>query len=98
MPDVRIKKYFPMRQFANALTVCCILGGCVSYSPVAAQEATPSSDRSKLLVGTFDSRLIATAYVRSEAFKQRVAKMQAELKEAKASGEEKLVKQLEAKG
>ena len=87
-----------MRQFANALTVCCILAVCASYSPIGAQDAKPSSDRSKLRVGTFDSRLIATAYVRSEAFKQRLAKMQADLKKAKASGAEKLVKQLEAEG
>lgn len=85
-----------MRQFANAFTVCCILAGCASYSPVPAQNANPSPDRSKLRVGTYDSRLIATAYVRSEAFNQRLAKMQADLKEAKTNGEEKLVKQLEA--
>ncbi len=87
-----------MRQFAKALTVCCILAGWASYSPVATLDAKPTSDRPKLRVGTFDSRLIATAYVRSEAFKQRLTKMQAELQEAKASGAEKLVKQLEAEG
>ncbi|WP_372898233.1 hypothetical protein [Stieleria sp.] len=85
-----------MSQFAKTLTACCFVAGCVASHPVAAQDAKPSSDQSKLRVGTFDSRLVATAYVRSEAFSQRLAKMQADLKNAKASGEEKRVKQLEA--
>ena len=87
-----------MRQFATALTACWILSGFASYRPVAAQDTEIKPDGSRLRVGTFDSRLIATAYVRSEAFKLRLAKMHADFKEAKASGDEKLAKQLEAEG
>ena len=87
-----------MRQLAAALAVCCILSGFASSTPVVAQNAGTTAEGSQLRVGTFDSRLIAVAYVRSEAFKQRLANMHADLTEAKESGNEKLIKQLEAEG
>lgn len=84
-----------MRILATALSICCVISGLASYTEVAAEE---TKTESKVRVGTFDSRLVATAYVRSESFQQRIAKMHADLKEAKASGDEKRVKQLEAEG
>lgn len=85
-----------MRPFAKVFTVCCVLSGLSSYTGISAQETETKPDRSKVRIGTFDSRLVATAYVRSQSFQRRLAKMQADLKGAKAAGDEKRVKQLEA--
>ena len=87
-----------MRPFAKVFTVCCVLAALSSYTGISAQETEIKPDRSKVRVGTFDSRLVATAYVRSQSFQRRVAKMQADLKDAKAGGDAKRVKQLEAEG
>lgn len=64
-------------------------------------RATESDDKataSRVRVGTFDSRLVAVAYVRSDVFHSRLEKMAAELKAAKEAGDQKRVKQLEAAG
>jgi hypothetical protein len=95
---VSIQETLQMRLFAKVLTVCCVLLGLSSYTSISAQEPKNKTDRSKVRVGTFDSRLVATAYVRSESFQRRLARMHADLKDAKASGDEKRVKQLEAEG
>ena len=87
-----------MSRIAVALTVCFMLSGFATYTPTAGQELDSKPDGMKLRVGTFDSRLIATAYVRSKAFQQRLSKMHADLKDAKASGDKKRIKQLEAEG
>ena len=87
-----------MKRFLIAFTLGCILSGLAVRGRVVAQDAETASDGSKLRVGTFDSRLVATAYARSEMFKQRLAKMHADLEEAKARGAEELVKQLETEG
>lgn len=85
-----------MRPFAKVFAVCCALSGLSSYTGISAQETETKPARSMVRIGTFDSRLVATAYVRSQLFQRRLAKMQAELKGVKAAGDEKRVKQLEA--
>ncbi|WP_442511536.1 hypothetical protein SH528x_003217 [Novipirellula sp. SH528] len=87
-----------MRLFAKFIAVGCVLSVLSSCPGISAQESETKSDPSRVRVGTFDSRLVATAYVRSQAFQQRLAKMQSDLKDAKASGDEKRIKQLEADG
>jgi hypothetical protein len=49
-------------------------------------------------VGTFDSRALAIAYYRSEAFSRQINEMKAEHEEAKAAGDEGRVRELEVKG
>ena len=51
-----------------------------------------------LRVGTFDSRAIVVAYVRSEPAKQLLSNHFEKLNKAKEEGDEKLVKELEALG
>jgi len=58
------------------------------------EKATPSNVR----VGTFDSRALALAYYRSEGFRRQMREMKAEYEKAKAAGDEKRVKELEAEG
>jgi hypothetical protein len=83
-----------MNRLAIVITVCCMATPLASHRAIFADE----TNNSKVRVGTFDSRLVATAYVRSEAFQKRLAKLHADLKEAKTSGDEKRIRQLEAKG
>ena len=87
-----------MTRFSASLFVCCLLSGLATCRPTSGQESDRSDDRMKLRVGTFDSRLIATAYVRSEAFERRLSEMRAELENAKAAGDQQRIKQLEAEG
>lgn len=86
-----------MSPSTKMLTVCCLLSGLWSTG-LAGQEPETKSDPPKIRVGTFDSRLVTTAYVRSPIFQRRLANMQAELKDAQASGDAKRVKQLQAEG
>ena len=60
--------------------------------------ATLCPAEEKLRVGTYDSRAIAIAYVRSEPVKQLVSNHFEKLNKAKEEGDEKLVKELEALG
>jgi hypothetical protein len=49
-------------------------------------------------IGVFDSRAVALAYGRSEAFLQSVKAMRAELDKAKAAGDQKRIAELEKEG
>ena len=49
-------------------------------------------------MGTFDSRAVAVAYVRSDAFADSMRALQADLERAKTAGDEERVAELEAMG
>lgn len=87
-----------MSPFTKLLTIGCLLSGLWSYTGIVAQEPETKPAPPKVRVGTFDSRLVTTAYVRSPIFQRRLANMQAELKEAQASGDTNRVKQLQTEG
>ena len=77
--------------------VCIAVAGFLTagYSSVAdADEPAASPVR----IGTFDSRLVAIAYVRSDDFENHLRPLQPKLKKAKADGNEKLVKELGDQG
>ncbi len=80
-----------MKRLLTSCCLACLISGIGADSPVFAEEAN-------VRVGTYDSRLVATAYVRSDTFRKRLEKMHADLKRAKEAGDEKRVKQLEAEG
>lgn len=67
----------------------------VMVSDGQAQEPPPSNS---VRIGTFDSRAIATAYYRSAKFQESARDLWTELREAKASGDDWRVKELEAYG
>ncbi|HEY1221515.1 MAG: hypothetical protein ABSE42_03100 [Bryobacteraceae bacterium] len=73
---------------------------CVASVP--AQETAASSSGPKLRVGVYDSRAIAVAFGRSEAWQattgKQLAAMREERDQAKAAGNEKRVAELEAQG
>ncbi|MCA9067452.1 MAG: hypothetical protein KDA84_00915 [Planctomycetaceae bacterium] len=72
--------------------VLCICGQAIFCADEQAVE------KSKLRVGTFDSRLVTIAYVRSSVFEKRMKELQEELKKAEAAGDSKRVKALNAQG
>lgn len=75
----------------------CVLTMLTTPSATAGGNI-PKPTEVKLRVGTFDSRLVAVAYARSDAFRDHLAELQAELAQAKAKGAVQRVKELEAQG
>jgi len=68
------------------------------YTTVKAEQAQEETPGSNVRVGTFDSRALAIAYYRSEAFRRQMNEMRTEHEEAKAAGDEGLVRELEFEG
>lgn len=72
---------------------------CFTFSYQQGEEVVKEVlAKETLRVGTFDSRAIAIAYLRSEPVKQLVSNHFEKLNKAKEEGDEKLVKELEALG
>ena len=65
---------------------------------VSADETETKPSGAKLRVGTFDSRAVAGAYYGSDAFHDLLKGLTAEHEKAKAAGDKKRVKELEAEG
>lgn len=87
-----------MRRLSATIAVVAILFGASSCLSEAKQSVGTQAATNGVRVGTYDSRLVATAYVRSDAFKQRLDELRAELERAKATGDQERVAQLEAEG
>ncbi len=95
----------PLAVFILGLVVCVFVPACratganeqVSPAQQKRREATQTPG-STVRVGTFDSRALAMAYYRSEAFNRQLKELKTELEKARAAGDEKRVKELEAEG
>lgn len=61
-------------------------------------SAEPAAHVTKVRVGTYDSRCIAIAYVRTEAFADRIATLRDQLKQAEARGDTKAVERFRKAG
>jgi hypothetical protein len=88
-----------MARFTN--TCAAIITSIVvltSLPAVEAQTANETTKGSALRIGTFDSRALAMAYYRSDAFKDELKEMHAQLKKAKTEGDEQLARELAAEG
>lgn len=68
------------------------------YTTVEAEQSQEKTSGSNVHVGTFDSRALAIAYYRSEAFRRQIDEMRAEHEAAKAAGDAGRVGELEVKG
>jgi len=77
--------------------VCLVLGltCCVLF---AGDEPTKSSDNPKVVVGTFDSRAVATAHFGKFINDGGLEKLYSEHNKAKAAGDTKRAEELAAKG
>jgi hypothetical protein len=82
----------------TCVVITVVLAGLAVCPSVGAQESQENTSGSKLKVGTFDSRALAMAHYRSEAFIHQMEEMRAEYTKAKEAGDEKRVKELEAEG
>ncbi len=96
-PSIRVEEK-TMKPLLAIVGVSCVIAGLGFRTPARADDEKTKAAKTEIRVGAFDSRLVAIAYVRSEAFKKRLAKLRAELGEAKAAGDKKRIKQLEALG
>jgi hypothetical protein len=85
-----------MIRFRMMFALIFVLAGLAVYTTVGAQQSQEKTSGSKVRVGTFDSRALAIAYYRSEAFRGHTDGLRAEYEKAKAAGDEKRVKELEA--
>ncbi len=74
-----------------------VLGGVLTLT-LGAQGTNETSENPTVTVGTFDSRAVAIACVRSDAFADRMRALHAELDQARTAGDEKRVAELEAMG
>jgi tetratricopeptide (TPR) repeat protein len=85
--------------FPNHLMRSSVLAlGVATMVFVSAGHAQKPSPSSAARIGTFDSRAIATAFYRSTEFQESIRDLWTKLEEAKASGDEWRVKDLEAYG
>lgn len=82
----------------TCVVINVVLAGLAGYTTVGAQQSEENTSGSKVRIGTFDSRALAVAYARSEAFGHYMKGLRAEYEKAKAEGDEKRVKELEAEG
>ena len=82
----------------TCVVITVVLAGLAVQTAAAAQQSQEKTSGSKIRVGTFDSRALAMAYYRSEAFNRQMRDMRAELEKAKAARNKKRVKELEAEG
>jgi hypothetical protein len=87
-----------MKMAKTCLALVLVIGSCVVYSLVRAEDPVVNTKKANLRIGTFDSRAIAIAYAGSEEFNQSIKKLMEEHKKAKAEGNEKKAKELEAMG
>lgn len=78
--------------------VAPVLVCAVMYATAEAEPPAGMSAKSSVLVGTFDSRAVAIAHYRSDAFDQEMKALKTEFEKAKAAGDEKRAKELEAEG
>ncbi len=78
--------------------VLAIVSSYVICAMVRADDPEAKTENAKLRVGTFDSRAIAVAYGGTEEFNQSIRKPMEEHKKAKAAGNKKKLKELEAMG
>jgi hypothetical protein len=87
---------------ALALGVLAIGSLGKSAEPAAGPPPGPSTTatpaKANLRVGTFDSRAVAIAWVRSEAFDRQLKKKIHEEKQAEAAGDRETVEKLKAEG
>jgi len=74
------------------------LTGVAAMVFVSAGHAQESSTTSSARIGTFDSRAVAIAFFRSAEFQESFRDLMTEFEEAKASGDEWRVRELEAYG
>ena len=83
---------------SNTVLALAALLVLAMYTTVESEQTQEKMSASNVRIGTFDSRALAIAYYRSEAFSRQINEMRAEHEEAKAAGDEGRVRELEVEG
>lgn len=92
-PNARLPPFSEKNMNKLQLCLCALALGSCATTPNGGPGAEDA-----LVLGTFDSRGVAVAYVRSPAFAAVLQEMRADLERARAAGDEERVAQLEAEG
>lgn len=87
-----------MRKSRLALVLIFAMAGLAVCAQLSAQPAGDVVSVTQVRVGVFDSRAVAMAYARSDEFNQYIDDLRTDLAQAKAEGNDKLVKELETLG
>ena len=87
-----------MKAVKTIVALVLVIGSCLIYTTLRAEDPNTKTVKAKLRVGTFDSRAIVIAYAHSTEFTQSIKKLKEEHDKAKAAGDEKKAKELEEKG
>ena len=86
-----------MKRFRmTCAVIIAVFCGLAMFTTVFAQQSQEKAFGSKVRVGTFDSRALAMAYYRSDAFRRHMVGLGAEYEKAKKAGDEKRLDELEA--
>ena len=87
-----------MNLLKTTLMAAALVGSLATYTAALADGPGREAEKAELRVGTFDSRAVAVAFIRSGMFEQEFKQMMEEHKKAKAAGDDETVKKLEAQG
>jgi hypothetical protein len=85
-----------MARFKLWIILTCMAASAVSLTAVWGAKSGDSTSESPVRVGIFDSRAVVMAYIRSDEFNTYLGEVAAESEQAKASGDDARVKELEA--
>jgi hypothetical protein len=87
-----------MRRFGGMHTLTSVLTTLAVLAMTGCVRSEEGEFGTRIRIGTFDSRAVAVAYGRSNEFKSQIDELMANYEKAKASGDEKRVKEFEAEG
>ena len=87
-----------MKKLTGIGVLLCAAATVPGLDPAQLAGAGASSRSAPVTVGTFDSRALAVAHVRSAAFAEELTALRAELEEARAAGNDERVRELEELG
>ena len=86
------------RDKATSAVTTAVLIGLVMCTITGAQHLEEGDSGSRVHIGIFDSRAVAMAYYRSEAFNLQMKERRAEYEAAKSAGNDKRIQEMEVEG
>jgi hypothetical protein len=84
-----------MVKYKLIIVLTCVIAAPLVFTTVRGGQPEGQTSGSQVRIGVFDSRAVAVAYNRSEAFISWLTGIAAETEKAKAAGDENRIKELE---
>lgn len=75
-----------------------LVAAAAGLASLDAQRPAATAGQGKTRIGVFDSRMVAIAYYNSEPQRAAIQQMQADLRDAKAAGDESKIQELQLQG